>query len=110
MTLVLEQHEFLQDVALLIQRAVALGYVVTGGELYRTAEQEQWDVAHGLSRTENSAHLRRLAIDLNVFSSEGVGATAADLGSYWKALDSHNRWGGDFTTLRDYGHFERSVP
>lgn len=108
--LVAEQWAFLQDVAQLLQYAAAKGYTLTGGELWRTAEQEQLDVQQGLSHTMKSNHLRRLAIDLNYIVDGELKQTPADLGAYWESLNPQNRWGGNFTTLRDYPHFERNLP
>ena len=110
MSLIDEQHAFLMDVAKLFVRADALGYVITGGELWRTAEQEQWDVQHGLSKTMQSNHLRRLAIDLNFFKDGNLVAPGDDVAAYWEGLSPLNRWGGHFTDLNDPSHFERNAP
>jgi len=112
MTKVEHQHEFLQDVALLIQQAERLGIVVTGGELYRTAEQQAIYLKTGKSKTANSKHLERLAIDLNFFIG---GELTYDkkkiqpLGDYWEGLSSYNRWGGNFKSILDVPHFERFI-
>lgn len=108
--LVDQQCKFLQDVALLISKAHILGYTVTGGELYRTEEQEQWYVQQGLSKTLDSNHCRRLAIDLNFFKDGQIIEPGNDIVSFWKSLDPLNRWGGDFTNIKDTDHFERNVP
>lgn len=111
MDLVMEQWAFLQDVAQLIQYAAAKGYTLSGGELWRTPEQEALDVKAGRSHTMNSNHLRRLAIDLNFFNDAGqLVSNPQDMGTFWESLNPFNRWGGNFTTLRDYPHFERNVP
>lgn len=39
MPLVIEQHAFLQDVAKLLQKAEELGFIISGGELFRTPDQ-----------------------------------------------------------------------
>ena len=67
MSLVTEQAAFLLDVVKLIEYATQQGSVITGGELYRTPEQQQIHVRAGRSRTMNSMHLKRCAIDLNFF-------------------------------------------
>ena len=108
--LVEHQAAFSQDVAKLLQHAAGLGLAITLGEAWRTVEQEQWDVAHGLSQTMQSNHLRRLAIDINVFRDGQLVECPAELGAFWKGLCPLNRWGGDFQTLRDYPHFERNAP
>lgn len=115
MSLVRSQAEFLIHVTQLLQKAYELGFVVTGGELYRTAEQQKIYMDTGRSKTMNSNHLRRLAIDLNFFVQQGDGALALTydkgmlqaLGDYWEALHEHNRWGGNWTSFKDTPHFER---
>ena len=104
-----EQHAFLMDVAKLLVRASQLGYRITGGELYRTPEQEEIYLKEGLSHTLNSNHLRRLAIDINCFVGD-VATVPSDLGEYWESLNPLNRWGGHFSSLKDSDHFERNVP
>ena len=114
-----EQFNFLLDVCKLVLYAASLGFVVTGGELWRTAEQQALYVKQGRSKTLNSNHLRRLAIDLNFFLN---GVLCYDreklrpLGEYWESLHPKNRWGGNFDrdwarkdTFKDLPHFERNV-
>jgi hypothetical protein len=117
MSLVTEQHEFLQDAAKLVQFAAAQGFQVTGGEVYRTAEQQKIYVETGRSNTMNSYHLRRLAIDLN-FIKDGkliydIPSLTA-IGKYWESLSNKNSagmfWGrGDPKAFKDVPHFERRV-
>jgi len=112
MSMVDEQNEFLKDVCSLITKAQDMGFQVSGGELFRTAEQQAIYVQKGLSKTQNSNHLRRLAIDLNFFKDGKQVQTKADiqpLGNFWQSLDPKNRWGGNFTTILDVPHFERNV-
>lgn len=110
MGLVQQQAAFLLDVCKLIQHATDSGFTVTGGELARTTEQQTIYVKTGRSKTMNSNHLRRLAIDLIFFKDGQVmwdKATLAPLGAFWESLDPCNRWGGNFKTLVDCPHFER---
>ena len=67
MSLVEEQDIFLQHLAQLINKANELGLVISGGELFRSPEQQQIHIENGRSKTMNSQHLKRLAIDLNFF-------------------------------------------
>lgn len=62
MKLVYEQNAFLCDVAKLINYTTNIdpAIMVTGGELYRTIEQQKIYVASGKSKTMNSNHLKRL--------------------------------------------------
>lgn len=114
--LVDEQDQFLQDIALLIQFCrVRLGWKVTGGELYRTIEQEQRYIDEGKSQLKDPTHnyhTKRLAIDLNFFKNSMQLITKKELqpaGDYWEALHSQNRWGGNWQTFLDLAHFERHV-
>ncbi len=104
------QWEFLKDVAQLIEYADELGYKVTGGELYRTMYQQRHYVAHGLSTTYNSKHLKRRAIDLNLFIDGRYQQSCeayAVLGEYWESLSPKNKWGGNWHTFKDCPHFQR---
>jgi len=117
MSLVKEQAAFLQDVAKLLTFAEAQGFVVTGGELYRTAEQQDIYVKTGRSKTMNSNHLKRCAIDLNFFVEKDGKlsltyeiATIKPLGDYWESLTpGKNSWGGNWSSFKDVPHFERRV-
>lgn len=112
MSLSQEQAAFLLDACKLIEYATAQGWMVTGGELYRTPEQQAIYVNTGRSKTLNSNHLKRLAIDLNFFKDGKIiwdKATLAPLGAFWESLNPKNRWGGNFKSLVDCPHFERNV-
>lgn len=112
MSLVNEQAEFLIDVSRLIKFCAETGFVVTGGELYRTAEQQEIYVKTGRSKTMNSNHLKRCAIDLNFFKNGKLTWDKKDIapvGKFWESLNEKNRWGGNFKTLVDVPHFERNV-
>jgi hypothetical protein len=69
--MVKEQFAFLQDVLKLLAFCIAQGFVVTFGEALRTPEQQAIYLKTGRTKTLNSFHLKRLAIDLNFFL-EGV--------------------------------------
>lgn len=115
MSLLREQATFLLQVAELIRKAAELGFVASGGELYRTPEQQALHVKNGRSQTLNSQHLKRLAIDLNFFKEAPGGQLRLTydvdelrpLGDYWEGLDPANRWGGNWTSFKDTPHFER---
>lgn len=73
------------------------GYEVTLGEAYRTEEQQQHYVQTGRSKTMNSKHRERLAVDLNLFvNGEYITDKEAyrPLGEEWEARGG--RWGGRF--------------
>jgi D-alanyl-D-alanine carboxypeptidase len=115
MSLSVEQNAFLNDVAKLIEFVNAKGeMLITGGELFRTPEQEELYVKEGKSKTMNSYHLKRLAIDINfiivingLLVSDKV--TLQKYGDYWESLSPVNKWGGNFSTIADTDHFERHV-
>lgn len=112
MSLVTEQAAFLLDVCKLIEEATLMGFVVTGGELSRTPEQQAIYVKTGRSKTMNSIHLKRCAIDLNFFKDGKIvwnRKIIEPLGIYWESLHPKNRWGGYFSNLVDCPHFERNV-
>lgn len=115
MSLLREQSTFMLHVAELIQKASELGFYASGGELYRTSEQQALHVKNGRSNTMNSQHLKRLAVDLNFFKAAPDGTLRLTydveelraLGEFWEGLDTANRWGGNWTSFKDTPHFER---
>lgn len=112
MSLAQEQAAFLLDACKLITYATSLGWTVTGGELFRTPEQQKIYYDSGKSKTMQSNHLRRLAIDLNFLKDGNLvmdKVKLAPLGAYWEGLNPANRWGGNFVSFTDVPHFERNV-
>ena len=112
MSLVAEQAAFLLDVAKLINKATELGFVVTGGELARTPEQQAIYVKTGRSKTMASIHLKRCAIDLNFFKDNKLTydiQALTPVGEYWQSLSPKNQWGGFWKSFKDVPHFERKV-
>jgi len=108
--LVAEQAAFLLDVSLLIQFATAQGWVITGGELWRSPEQQEIYFKSGRSKTMNSHHLKRCAVDLNFFWNGTLvwdRELIKSVGHYWESLSPKNKWGGNFRGFVDVPHFER---
>jgi hypothetical protein len=112
------QWQFLQHLADLITFARINGYKLTGGELERTEEMQKIYFKTGASKTMDSQHLKKLAIDLNVFFRGQLTydwETVKVLGDFWESLDPLNRWGGDFNQddkkngFIDTPHFERYI-
>lgn len=104
------QAQFLLHACELIKFASERGYFVTGGELYRTPEQQALHVQAGRSKTMDSQHLKRLAIDLNFLRNGQPTYSAAELepiGLHWESLHPKNRWGGHWSSFKDTPHFER---
>lgn len=102
------QAEFMLDVAKLVIWANDNAMRVTGGELLRTPEQQELYLKSGKSKTANSMHLQKLAIDLNLFIG-GQYKTDKEsyrpLADYWKSLNPNNVAGYDWGW--DANHFER---
>lgn len=119
MTLGQEQELFLQDLVKLLQWLWENGYAVRGGELQRPIEMQELYIKTGRSKTMDSMHIKKCAIDLAILR-DGTICTREQLkpaGAYWESLDPKNRWGGNWRGLVDAGksrfvdapHFERKV-
>lgn len=111
------QSEFMQDVALLLTFISVTDFIVTGGEIYRSKEQQEIHIKFGRSTTYNSKHLKRLAIDLNFFKKGKSGKwmytvskkKLQKFGDYWESLHPKNTWGGNWKSPVDTPHFQRSM-
>lgn len=99
------QQQFTRLVAQLILFANKQGYELTFGEAYRTQEQANKYAAMGIG-SANSLHVKRLAIDFNLFK-DGKYLTGTEeykeLGEYWESIGG--QWGGRFKR-GDGNHFE----
>ncbi len=89
----------------------AQGYSVGEGEGWRTPEQAELNAAKGTG-IKASLHIDRMAHDL-IIRAGGAEVGLVDYrrcGEAWKALNSLNRWGGDFTgkSAGDYQHFSQT--
>jgi hypothetical protein len=113
MTLGEKQRAFVHNIGRLIIWAYGNDLELSFGEAQRSVAQAQANAAAGTG-ISNSLHLRRLAIDLNLFKDlslegdEDIYQTDSGayytLGQYWKSLHPLNRWGGDFSKP-DGNHF-----
>lgn len=107
-----EQNKFARDVNKLLTWAYSMGYEVSFGEAFRTPEQQALYVQMGRSKTYNSMHLKRCAIDLFFFKDGTLLTSKQELqpvGNVWEGLSKENRWGGNFSSFFDSPHFERNV-
>lgn len=101
-----KQAAFTRNVAQLLTYAFQTDQPVILAEAYRTPEQARIYAEQGKGII-NSAHCKKLAVDLFRFKGNTVSWSRddyADLGRFWKSLHPLNRWGGDFKT-RDCVHF-----
>ena len=92
-----KQARLMSMLARLILHAEALGYQITGGDLYRDP-RATFPYSH-----PDSLHAQRLAVDLNLFLHGEYLTTVDDympLGLYWESLGG--TWGGRFD---DAPHF-----
>jgi hypothetical protein len=107
------QQLFARHVAALINFIFEHKFACTLGEAFRTAEQAEI-YSHEGKGIKNSLHCKRLAIDLNIFTTEERYLPSSNeyriFGSYWKSLHPDNRWGGDFIERPDGNHFETKDP
>lgn len=85
MSLRKHQSIFLKNVAKLITWAFEQGYELTGGELYRTEEQQNIYRKNGTSKVQVSKHQKRLAIDLNLFI-DGIYQTKTKPTESWQRI------------------------
>jgi len=126
-----KQQIFSKNVACLIQFAESIGIGVTFGEAWRPEAQillnyygytiEVHDdrpvlvPARKTSKTLESLHGKRLAVDFNFFVNGELTynwGVIKPLGEYWVSLHPKNRWGGDWNKndkpdgFMDVPHFE----
>lgn len=108
-----QQWTFLQNTALLIAFCATRQIKLTGGELYRTQEQQDLHYAAKRSKVKHSRHQDRLAVDFNIFIDNilvGSNPTEAEfielklMADYWHCLHADNVCGYDWSW--DYNHFE----
>ena len=122
MTLRQKQSLFLKNFALLVLWAFDNGYELTGGELLRTEDQQllyfegqslkkigsdlKLLKAEKKSKTMDSDHLKKLAVDINLFI-DGKYVTDKEsykpLHDYWKSLHPDNYSGYEWNW--DYNHY-----
>lgn len=101
-----EQEAFSRDVCQLLAFAFGQGYEVRMGEAQRPVEMQELYVRTGRSKTMNSNHIRKCAIDLHFFK-DGVLCYPKELGDFWENLHPKNSWGGNWKNFKDGPHFER---
>lgn len=97
---------FSRNLAVLIERAFAMGYEVAIGEVSRDPRVAQLNAQSGKG-ISNSLHLIGLAADLHLYRGGRYLAQTdehAQLGQVWKGLHEGNRWGGDFQR-KDGNHY-----
>lgn len=95
-----KQRRFTMSVGNFLLWAYSQGYELTFGDAYRDAETQARLFKAGKSKTMNSKHRERLAVDFNLFIN-GKYITDKELyrplGEYWESIVPGNRWGGRFS-------------
>lgn len=118
-TLGTQQEIFSRDMVKLFTYIHARGLEIRIGEVWRPQEMQDWYLRLGKTKTANSQHTKKLAVDIYVFRN-GVmvnTATMQEIGRFWESLSTFNRWGGSWRGLVEAGkssfidmpHFERKV-
>lgn len=112
-----QQSLFVEDVITLLMFIYSFeGYTVSLGEAHRPDEMQKIYLEKGLTKTLESYHQKRLAIDLNIFVNgvlidnkvPNFKKILQPIGDKWESLDPLNRWGGNFKSFLDTPHFERA--
>lgn len=106
------QFKFAEDTTKLYLYIISRGLQFRYGEAWRSDQQAKRNEEHGVGII-NSLHCDRLAVDLIIHYHDGEEVSREDyedVGTYWKALDDRNCWGGDFEgkTAGDIYHFSLS--
>ena len=98
-TLSEKQALFSYNVSRLVSYIYSKNYYCTIGEVYRPPEEAAANAKKGIG-IKNSLHCKKLAIDITLFKPGNASPCSSQeyeqFGVYWKGLDSHNKWGGDF--------------
>lgn len=107
------QEAFSRDLCKLLAKGFELGYEARMGEVQRTPEQQARNVQTGASKTMNSMHLKKCAVDVH-WTKGGAICYPEELGRYWESLSTFNRYGGNFDkdwarvdSFKDAPHYER---
>ena len=106
-----KQQIFTENIAKLIVYSYNYGIKLTFGHAWRSQEEQKRLVSAGKSKTMNSKHLNRLAVDFNFFVNGKLTYKREEiqpLGDYWESLHPSNNWGGNWASFVDTPHFEMS--
>lgn len=92
----------------LVYAARVTGYPVVITSARRTLTQQENLVREGRSATLKSKHLLGLAFDIDWYgwNRDNVPEQFWHIIGPWAEQNLGLRWGGRFTAIRDYGHFE----
>lgn len=118
-----EQWAYLQDEARLIAFIATTGLTAIGGERqrYDWVQLKKYNDGKSKAKPGQSQHEVCKASDFTFFGEDGYWlkvphdpdeieahrAKLQPIGDFWESLHPKNRWGGNFNSLYDPGHFER---
>ena len=103
------QIKFTNNIALLIEYCRVNEISLTFGDAYRPQVLQEIYFKEKKTKTLNSKHGMRLAVDFNFFINGKLIYDKDKLqhvGDYWESLDSINKWGGNFSSFIDTPHFQ----
>lgn len=105
---------FGRDLRKLLEFIEAQGYAYVIGEVQRHAVTQKHYLTQGLSKTMDSQHLKKLAVDITIgrevnggFSPVWDKEVLQVFGDYWESISEENAWGGNWKSFKDTPHFER---
>jgi len=105
LTLGQRQELFAKEVVELINEAWKQGFKVRLGEVQRPIEMQQLCVKTGRSKTMNSEHINKCAIDLILLKGGNICTRTQikPLGMWWEDRSIKHRWGGSWRGAIDTG-------
>lgn len=116
MTLGQRQEYFTSEMVELIKEAWNQSFTVRIGEVQRPVEMQQIYIKTGRSKTMNSQHINKCAVDLVLLKNGKVCGLeqTKSLGMWWENRSINHRWGGSWrgaiesgkSSFKDIPHFE----
>jgi hypothetical protein len=101
------QEAFAADFCKLLQYGISLGYAARIGEVLRPLEMQQIYVQTGRSKTMNSKHIKKCAVDIDWTDAAGNLCHPEEIGRYWESLNPLNSAGMFWNSFHDAPHYER---
>lgn len=105
MTLGERQEYFAHEEWELRAKAWEMGFTIRLGEAQRPIEMQELYVKTGRSKTMNSQHIKKLAIDYAILKDGKIciREQIKPLGDWWESRSEKHRWGGNWRGAVDSG-------